>query len=83
MYARHGRGVLNNFSIPHSGYRIAGEAATADRRKPMYEFGEYRVGSRDRTLYRGGEIVPLPPKAVDVLIELLRSAVFAALLPQI
>jgi DNA-binding winged helix-turn-helix (wHTH) protein/Flp pilus assembly protein TadD len=40
----------------------------------MYEFGGYRVGSRDRTVYRCGEIVPLPPKAVDVLIELLRNA---------
>jgi hypothetical protein len=27
----------------------------------MYEFGGYRVGGRDRTLYRCGEIVPLPP----------------------
>jgi DNA-binding winged helix-turn-helix (wHTH) protein len=40
----------------------------------MYEFGEYRVASRDRTVYRGGYIVPLPPKAVDVLLELLRNA---------
>jgi DNA-binding winged helix-turn-helix (wHTH) protein/Flp pilus assembly protein TadD len=40
----------------------------------MYEFGGYRVGIRDRTVYRCGEIVPLPPKAVDVLLELLRNA---------
>jgi serine/threonine-protein kinase len=40
----------------------------------MYEFGEYRVGGRDRTVYRGDNIVPLPPKAVDVLLELLCNA---------
>jgi serine/threonine-protein kinase len=40
----------------------------------MYEFGGYRVTSRGRTVYRYGEIVPLPPKAVHVLVELLRNA---------
>ncbi|MBI4905685.1 MAG: winged helix-turn-helix domain-containing protein [Acidobacteria bacterium] len=41
---------------------------------PMFEVGAFRVGDGDRVVYQGGQIVPLPPKAVDVLIELLRNA---------
>ena len=40
----------------------------------MYEFDGYRVDRHDRTVYCGDRTVPLPPKAVDVLLELLRTA---------
>jgi DNA-binding winged helix-turn-helix (wHTH) protein/tetratricopeptide (TPR) repeat protein len=38
-----------------------------------YDFGPYRVDPMQRVLFRNDEIVPLPPKAVAVLVELLRK----------
>jgi TolB-like protein len=38
-----------------------------------YEFGPFRVDSRDRVLLRDGKPVPLAPKAVDVLLVLLAA----------
>lgn len=33
----------------------------------FYEFGEYRIATGERLLKRGGEVVPLPPKAIELL----------------
>ena len=38
----------------------------------VYEFGPYRVDPLGRSLLRLGELVSLPPKAVDVLLELVK-----------
>src|SRR5262245_61090440 len=38
-----------------------------------YAFGPFRIGSAERLLRRGGEVVPLPPKAVDTLLILAES----------
>jgi TolB-like protein len=37
-----------------------------------YEFGPYRLDPLGRSLLRGGEVVALPPKAVEVLVALVR-----------
>ena len=34
------------------------------------EFGPFRLDAAKRVLWRGGEVVPLPPKALDLLIAL-------------
>ncbi len=41
-------------------------------RTTVYEFGPYRVDPVGRSLQRLGEVIPLPPKAVDVLLELVK-----------
>src|SRR5882762_11086640 len=38
-----------------------------------YAFGEFRLDARSRVLFRGGEMVALYPKAIDVLIFLVES----------
>jgi TolB-like protein/DNA-binding winged helix-turn-helix (wHTH) protein/tetratricopeptide (TPR) repeat protein len=38
---------------------------------PVYEFGPYRLEPSTRRLLRDGEIVPLTPKAFDVLVALV------------
>jgi TolB-like protein/tetratricopeptide (TPR) repeat protein len=38
-----------------------------------YEFGPYRVDPAGRCLQRLGELIALPPKAVDVLLELVKQ----------
>src|SRR5215472_10564914 len=38
-----------------------------------YEFGPFRLDARGRLLFRDGERLSLPPKAVDVLIALVES----------
>jgi adenylate cyclase len=43
-------------------------------RVTAYEFGPYRVDSLSRSVLRRGEMTPLPPKAVDVLLELVKQA---------
>ena len=40
--------------------------------KDFLEFGPFRADVRRRVLVRGGEVVPLPPKAFDVLVALLQ-----------
>ena len=37
-----------------------------------YEFGPYRLDPAARLLLRGGERVPIPPKALDLLVELIK-----------
>lgn len=39
----------------------------------FYEFGPYRLDPRKRVLWRGAELVRLPPKAVDILVALLEQ----------
>jgi DNA-binding winged helix-turn-helix (wHTH) protein len=38
----------------------------------VYEFGPYRVDPLGRSLQRRGEAISLPPKAVEVLLELVK-----------
>lgn len=39
-----------------------------------YEFGPFRLDVGGRLLFRGSEHVPLPPKAVDILVLLVENA---------
>ncbi len=38
----------------------------------LYEFGGFRIDTRDRLLRRGGSVVPLKPKVVETLLVLIR-----------
>jgi DNA-binding winged helix-turn-helix (wHTH) protein/tetratricopeptide (TPR) repeat protein len=38
-----------------------------------YEFGPYRLDPRTRVLWRAGELVKLPPKALDILLALVEQ----------
>ena len=42
--------------------------------KHFYEFGPFRIDITDRLLFRGGNAVPLTPKAFDTLVVLVESA---------
>ena len=42
--------------------------------KEFYEFGEFRIDVTKRRLLRAGEIVPLTPKAFDVLLVLAEQS---------
>jgi adenylate cyclase len=44
------------------------------RGRGFYAFGPYRLDSVKRVLLRDGVMVPLPPKAVDLLVVLVESA---------
>lgn len=39
-----------------------------------YRFGPFRIDSGERLLRRSGELVPLPPKAIDTLLVLVAGA---------
>ncbi len=39
--------------------------------KPIYEFGSFRLEVAERRLQRAEEIIPLPPKAFDLLLVLI------------
>jgi len=41
--------------------------------KHFYEFGPFRIDTQERVLYRGEEMIPLTPKAVDTLLVLIAS----------
>ena len=41
-------------------------------RSSAYEFGPYRVDPLARSLMRSRELIALPPKAVEVLVELVK-----------
>ena len=43
----------------------------ADAPREIYEFGEFRLDAEDRLLFRRGEVVPMPPKALDTLVVLV------------
>ncbi len=40
----------------------------------LYEFGEFRLDTQSRILWRAGTVVPLTPKAFDVLVLLIQNA---------
>src|SRR2546429_9115816 len=42
--------------------------------KHFYDFGIYRVDGSERLLLRGDEVVPLTPKAFEMLLVLLESS---------
>ena len=42
--------------------------------KHFYEFGAYRIDAQDHLLLREGEVVPLAPKAFDLLLVLVESS---------
>ncbi len=42
--------------------------------KHFYEFGEYRVDPEERTLLRGEDPIPLPPKAFETLLILVQNS---------
>jgi TolB-like protein/Flp pilus assembly protein TadD len=47
----------------------------ADRAgRRFYEFGEFRFDPAGRVLFRGDQVVPLPPKAADTLLLLVQNA---------
>src|SRR5215831_4221520 len=47
-------------------------ADRADRR--FYEFGRFRLDPTGRVLFRSNQAVPLPPKAAETLLLLVRNA---------
>src|SRR5258708_28249625 len=46
----------------------------ANSRKQLYEFGPFRIDTEERLLLRDGDVVPLPPKASDTLLLLVRNS---------
>ncbi len=44
------------------------------QRKPLYEFGGFRLNSEDRLLFRDDEVVPLAPKVFDILMVLVEKS---------
>src|SRR5579859_7420287 len=47
--------------------------AMSTLRATAYEFGEYQLNPLGRSLLRRGEVIALPPKAVEVLAELVKQ----------
>jgi hypothetical protein len=47
-------------------------ADRADRR--FYEFGCFRLDAAGRVLFRGDQVIPLPPKAAETLLLLVQNA---------
>ena len=47
---------------------------SADHASKVFEFGPFRLSAEDGALTRGGQKVPLPLKAADVLLLLVASA---------
>ena len=44
------------------------------RAKQFYEFGPFRLDPTERLLLRGGEPVPLTPKAFETLLVLVKNS---------
>ena len=42
--------------------------------KTSYEFGPFRVDERERRLLRDGRVVPLTPKAFDILLVFVQNS---------
>lgn len=42
--------------------------------KQFYEFGKFRVDVSERRLLRDGELIPLPPKAFEMLLALIQNS---------
>ena len=45
----------------------------SEQTSDFYEFGRFRVKSDERVLLRGEDLVPLTPKAFDILLALLEN----------
>lgn len=45
----------------------------SDDVKHFYEFGEFRLDAENPSLWRGGKLVPIFPKALDILVLLVRG----------
>jgi TolB-like protein/DNA-binding winged helix-turn-helix (wHTH) protein/Tfp pilus assembly protein PilF len=45
----------------------------ANVEKHFYEFGPFHIDTVERLLYRGEEVIPLTPKAIDTLLVLIAS----------
>ena len=41
--------------------------------REIYEFSDFRLDGEQRLLFRAGEIVALPPKAIELLLALLEE----------
>ncbi len=41
---------------------------------PVYVFGPYRLDAREKLLFREGQPIPLSPKALEILLVLVRSS---------
>jgi DNA-binding winged helix-turn-helix (wHTH) protein len=48
--------------------------STSQKPKELYEFGVFRVDAEKETLLRAGELIPLTPKAFQVLLVLVRHS---------
>ena len=44
-----------------------------ERTGHFYEFGPFRLNARQHLLLRNGKVVPLPPKAIDLLVALVEN----------
>lgn len=45
----------------------------SNKSKHLYEFGDFRLDAGTPGLWRGGELVPVPPKALEILILLVEN----------
>ncbi|HEY7914613.1 MAG TPA: tetratricopeptide repeat protein [Blastocatellia bacterium] len=45
-----------------------------EQTKRFYEFGPFRIDCGEHLLWRGGELVPLPPKVFDTLVLLVENS---------
>jgi len=45
----------------------------ANVEKHLYEFGPFHIDTAERLLYRGEELIPLTPKAIDTLLVLIAN----------
>ena len=52
----------------------------SDASRRVYEFGPFRIDTGDRLLSRDGQLIPLPPKAVETLLALIGGALGLAIL---
>ena len=57
---------------PLSSSRVAKEAVSNGARR-FYEFGAFRLDPNRHRLFRGQELVPLSPKAIQTLILLVEN----------
>lgn len=57
------REILGDFSVRLMEKKLKG----------LYEFADFRLDAEERLLLRAGEVVPLPPKAFDLLLALVEQ----------
>lgn len=55
------------------GFRLNRQTTMTERPKQSYEFGLFRLNTREHVLLRDGEVVPLAPKALDLLVALVEN----------